>query len=72
VPGHENRHLCHDLIREAVGRGEVRKVFQRFHDETGFVDLGATIRAITNVGLQGVCPEAHLVIVEEEIDLVWK
>jgi hypothetical protein len=50
----------------------MREIFQRVHDESGFVDLGATICAITNVGLQGIGPEAHLVIVEEEIDLVWK
>jgi hypothetical protein len=52
-------------------RSEVREVFQRVHDEPGFIDPGATLRTITNVGLQGRNPEAHLVI-EEKIDLVWK
>jgi len=47
----------------------VREVFQRVHDEPGFVDPGTTLHTITKVGLQGRNPEAHLVI-EEKVDLV--
>jgi hypothetical protein len=50
----------------------VRKVFQLGDDHSRLVDPGAAVHTITNVSLQGVGPEAHLVIVEEEIDLVWK
>jgi hypothetical protein len=54
-----------------MGRGEVRSVFQGVHNEPGFVDLCLALRTIANMGLQGCNPEAHLVI-EEEVDLVWK
>ena len=40
-------------------------------DEPRLFDFEAAVFAITNVGLQGLDPEAHLVI-EEKIDLVWK
>jgi hypothetical protein len=53
-------------------RGEVRKVLESLHDHPGFLDAYAAIRTVANVGLQGIHPEAHLVIVEEKIDLVWK
>jgi hypothetical protein len=49
----------------------VRSVFQRFHEEPSFVDLCPAVGTFANMGLQGGNPEAHLVI-EEEIDLVWK
>src|SRR6185437_13110232 len=71
MPGNEHRHLRHDPIGEGVGRREVGHVLDGVDDRTGVFDLGATVAAITNVGLQGCDPEAHLVI-EEEIDLVWK
>ena len=71
MPGHEDRDLRHHPVRERVGRGEVGEVFQRVHDEPRLVELGAAVGAIANMGLQGCNPEAHLVI-EEEIDLVWK
>ena len=47
------------------------EIFQRVHDESCLVELGSAVGTIANVGLQGSNPEAHLVI-EEEIDLVWK
>jgi len=50
----------------------MRKIFQRVDDEPSLINLHSALGTITNVGLQGVRPEAHLVIVEEEIDLVWK
>ena len=58
-------------VGERMRRGEVRDVFQGIDDEPRLFDLGAAVVTIANVGLQGCNPEAHLVI-EEEIDLVWK
>jgi len=49
----------------------VGDVFQGVDDKTSLIDFGSTVIAITNMGLQGCHPEAHLVI-EEEVDLVWK
>jgi len=49
----------------------MRDVLQSIDDEPGLFDFEAAVFAITNVGLQGLDPEAHLVI-EEKIDLVWK
>ena len=71
VPGDEHRNLRHHPIGKPVRRRKMRDVFQRIQDEASFVDFGPTVIAITNMGLQGCYPEAHLVI-EEEIDLVWK
>jgi hypothetical protein len=48
------------------------EVFQGIHDEAGVVDLRAALGTIANMGLQGVHPKAHLVIVEEEVDFVGK
>jgi hypothetical protein len=47
------------------------EIFQRVDDEARVLDPHAAIGTIANMGLQGLNPEAHLVI-EEEIDLVWK
>jgi len=49
----------------------MRSILQRLSDETSFVELRTAVGAIAKMGLQGSNPEAHLVI-EEEIDLVWK
>jgi hypothetical protein len=54
-----------------MGRGKVRNVFQSIHNEPGLVDLCFALRTVANMSLQGCNPEAHLVI-EEEVDLVWK
>ena len=71
MPGNEHRNLRQHSIGKRVRRREVGDVFQGIHDEPSRVDLGPTVITITNVGLQGCYPEAHLVI-EEEVDLVWK
>jgi hypothetical protein len=49
----------------------MREILQSVDDEPRLFDLEAAVLTITNVGLQGLDPEAHLVI-EEKIDLVWK
>ena len=49
----------------------MRDVFQCIDDEPSLFDFEAAVFTIANVGLQGLDPEAHLVI-EEKIDLVWK
>jgi hypothetical protein len=54
-----------------MGRSEVRNILQSIDDEPGLFDFEAAVFTIANVGLQGLDPEAHLVI-EEKIDLVWK
>jgi hypothetical protein len=54
-----------------MGWGEVGEIFQSVDDDARVLDLGAALGTIANVGLQGLNPEAHL-IVEDEIDLVWK
>src|SRR6185503_14650083 len=71
VPGHEHRDLEHDPVGEVVRRREMGEIFERIHDEAGFIDLRAAFGTIANMGFQGVYPEAHLVI-EEEVDLIWK
>jgi hypothetical protein len=71
MPRDEHRHLRHDPVRKPERRHKVGDVFQGVDDETSLVDFGSTVIAITNMGLQGCYPEAHLVI-EEEVDLVWK
>jgi hypothetical protein len=50
----------------------MREILQRIQDESRLVYLRSAVGAIANVGLQGCNPEAHLVAVEEQVDLVWK
>ena len=71
MPWHEDRDLRHHPVGKGVGRSEMGDVFQGVHNQLCLVDLGSALGTIANVGLQGCNPEAHLVI-EEEVDLVWK
>ena len=49
----------------------MRHVFQQIDREPGLIESLAALDAITKVGLQGCYPKAHLVV-DEEIDFVWK
>jgi len=49
----------------------MRKILERVNDEASLLHLGSTVGAGLNMSSQGGNPKAHLVI-EEEIDLVWK
>jgi hypothetical protein len=46
-------------------------VFQRIDDKTRLLDASATFVTLGEVGLEGLNPEANLVV-EQEVDLVWK
>jgi len=49
----------------------MRNVFQRVDDKPRLLDSGATVVTLIEVGLQGLNPEANLVV-EQKVDLVWK
>jgi len=71
VPRNEDRNLRQDFLRKPVRRREVRDVFQRIDDKAGLLDSSATFVTLLEVGLEGLNPEANLVV-EQEVDLVWK
>ena len=71
MPRHIYGNLRHDLISEAEGGRELRKLFYRVGDDAGFLDASQTVRTGSDVRLEGGNAKTLLVI-EEEVDLSGK
>jgi hypothetical protein len=71
VPRLEHLDLLHDAIGEKRRRRKVRQALELRDDKSRGIELRRTFAALPDVRLEGRDAESRLVV-EEQVDFVWK